>query len=140
VIAPALELPLSFNPESSYEYSNTGFMMLALILEDVSGRSWEKFLRKEIFDRLGMDNSGVDFPERIIPGRATAYIKKEGVDLYENGRWGDRALYPVSRTTISTYQCTHSLSPSIEQWKHLFDRWRHAQMVKGPAVLEQNIE
>lgn len=45
---------LLFEPGSQYRYSNTGYVVLGLLVERVSGLSYSQFLKKDIFDPLGM--------------------------------------------------------------------------------------
>lgn len=52
-------LPKHFNPGEKFEYNNTGYMLLALIIEKVSGQSFENFLHENIFKKLGMDHTGI---------------------------------------------------------------------------------
>jgi CubicO group peptidase (beta-lactamase class C family) len=51
--------PSLFEPGSKYEYSNTGFVILASITEKVSGRDFIEFCNKEIFDKLKMNNTAI---------------------------------------------------------------------------------
>ena len=44
-----------FTPGTDYQYSNSGYALLALIIERVSGQSFASFLKRRIFDPLGMD-------------------------------------------------------------------------------------
>ena len=53
------ELPLNNIPGRRFEYSNTGYAVLALIVEKVAGQKFGDFLKKELFDKLGMKNSFV---------------------------------------------------------------------------------
>lgn len=46
-----------FQPNDKYEYSNTGYMLLASIIEKVSGITFSDFLRKYIFELVGMENT-----------------------------------------------------------------------------------
>ncbi len=48
-----------FKPGRNFDYSNTGYIVLASIVEKVSGTSFSAFLRNNIFDPLGMDDSYV---------------------------------------------------------------------------------
>ncbi|MGL4597770.1 MAG: serine hydrolase domain-containing protein [Bacteroidia bacterium] len=48
---------LSFLPGSDFQYSNSGFMLLALTIERVSGLSMEAFAKQHVFQPLGMHNS-----------------------------------------------------------------------------------
>jgi CubicO group peptidase (beta-lactamase class C family) len=68
--------PLEFEPGSSFSYSNSGYVMLAVLIEEISGEKWEDFMRKEVFDPLGMDDSGHDSFTEILVDRATGYMKK----------------------------------------------------------------
>jgi CubicO group peptidase (beta-lactamase class C family) len=63
-----------FDPGTSYRYSNSGYALLALIIERASGISFAQFLKKRIFEPLGMDDS-VAFEEGIsaVPNRAFGY-------------------------------------------------------------------
>lgn len=53
------KLPFHFKPGEKFEYCNTGYMLLASIVEKASGLSFEKFLRINIFKPLGMNYSGL---------------------------------------------------------------------------------
>jgi CubicO group peptidase (beta-lactamase class C family) len=65
---------LNFRPGTEYLYSNTGYNLLAIIVERVSGRSFADFTRTEIFEPLGMTKTQWrDDYTRIVKDRATAY-------------------------------------------------------------------
>lgn len=49
--------PLDFEPGEEFSYSNSNFMLLAEIVEQVSGIDYEEFVQKNIFDKLGMKDS-----------------------------------------------------------------------------------
>jgi CubicO group peptidase (beta-lactamase class C family) len=70
---------LYFRPGSKYQYSNSGFALLALTVERASGKSFATFLHDRIFAPLGMSGSvahveGVD----TIPHRALGSSQKDG--------------------------------------------------------------
>lgn len=48
-----------FKPGSNFDYSNTGYFVLASIVEKVTGTSFSSFLKKNIFDPLNMKDSFV---------------------------------------------------------------------------------
>ncbi len=58
IIAVAKNYPLDFEPGSDFEYSNTGYVLLGKILEQVSGASYAEFLRANILDPLAMNATG----------------------------------------------------------------------------------
>jgi CubicO group peptidase (beta-lactamase class C family) len=70
----ARQRSLNFTPGSEYLYSNTGYNLLAIIVQRVSGQSFADFTRTAIFEPLGMARtSWRDDYTRIVKGRATAY-------------------------------------------------------------------
>jgi hypothetical protein len=54
--------PTRFVPGSSYEYSNTGYVLLASIAEKASGRDFTEICRTEIFQKLGMQHTDLRTP------------------------------------------------------------------------------
>lgn len=70
--------PLDFEPGTKWAYCNSGIDTLGRIMEVVSGDSYEDFLRKRVFDPLGMRDT------TFYPGReqreraATIYAKQDG--------------------------------------------------------------
>jgi CubicO group peptidase (beta-lactamase class C family) len=127
LIAMFKTLPLDFNPgEKEYTESNSNYNLLAYIIEKQSGLSYGEFLRANIFEPLGMKDSGHDGDaQAILPNHADGYVPaginqlrkvpymdwsiKTGngsiysttEDLY---KW-DRALYTdkiLSKTAIDT--------------------------------------
>jgi CubicO group peptidase (beta-lactamase class C family) len=70
---------LNFTPGAEYSYSNTGYNLLAIIVERVSGMSFAEFSRRELFEPLGMTRTEWrdDFT-RTVRGRASAYTWEDG--------------------------------------------------------------
>ncbi len=58
----ALAQPLSAPPGTHYSYSNAGFSLLGIIIERLSGVSYEEFLRRRFFVPLGMYETGYKLP------------------------------------------------------------------------------
>jgi CubicO group peptidase (beta-lactamase class C family) len=65
---------LNFTPGTRWSYSNTGFNLAAIIVERVSGQSFQEFTRARLFQPLGMTHtSWRDDFTHIVKGRAIAY-------------------------------------------------------------------
>ncbi|MBA3638270.1 MAG: beta-lactamase family protein [Acidobacteria bacterium] len=76
---------LNFAPGAKHLYSNTGYVLLSLIVGKVSGLSLREFATKELFTPLGMTNTVFrDDHTTPVPRRATAY------ELTESGRFRAR--------------------------------------------------
>ncbi|HYO59968.1 serine hydrolase domain-containing protein [Archangium sp.] len=69
-----------FAPGKQHEYSNSGYVILAQIVEKVSGQSFAQFLRQNIFQPLGMSRSLLyDETRPKVQNVATSYTLKDGV-------------------------------------------------------------
>ena len=64
-----------FDPGTSYRYSNSGYFVLGAIVEKVSGQSFADFLKANILDPLGLDDTRIDDLAEIVPNRARGYTK-----------------------------------------------------------------
>ena len=65
---------LNFAPNDQYLYSNTGFALLAVVVQRASGKSLAEFSHENIFQPLGMTHTQWrDDYTRVVKGRSTAY-------------------------------------------------------------------
>lgn len=71
---------LEFEPGSKWSYSNSGYMVLVAVIENVSGQSLEDFMQTNIFDPLEMQDTGPDISANILEKRASGYAPSpEGI-------------------------------------------------------------
>lgn len=69
--------PLAFAPGLRFAYSNTGYYLLALLIEKVSGQSYEEFLKAHIFSKAFMTQSGSLAQGEVVLNKAYGYQVKE---------------------------------------------------------------
>lgn len=72
-MAFVLDLPLEFKPGEGYAYSNTGYVLLGIIIECLSGKSYGELLEERIFHPLGMEDSRWTSVE-MASGMPTQYL------------------------------------------------------------------
>jgi CubicO group peptidase (beta-lactamase class C family) len=65
--------PLQFQPGSKFSYSNSNYVLLTAIIEQVSQQSYADYLQQHIFQPLGMKNTGYDSASALISRRASGY-------------------------------------------------------------------
>lgn len=70
--------PLEFAPGTSRRYSNSGYSLLAAIIEQVSGTSYERFLAEHVFAPAGMRETGLVLPR--FDRRRLAHAYSAGLD------------------------------------------------------------
>ena len=79
VIKETACLPLRFTPGEKWEYSGRGYYVLGMLIEAVSGKTFEEFLRENIFKPLQMSNTRMMNYNEIIPNRAAGYQKRDNL-------------------------------------------------------------
>jgi len=90
---------LRFIPGTKWEYSNSGYVILAQIVERISGQTFSEFLQQNIFKPLNMNNTILYDQQRpTIQNVATSYDKKNGtyVDIDyapQNAVYGEDNIY-----------------------------------------------
>lgn len=71
------KIPYDFSPGTKSEYSNIGYYLLGKIIEKVSGEKYAVFLKKNIFEKVGMKNTGISNNDSIILKKARVYHHTE---------------------------------------------------------------
>jgi D-alanyl-D-alanine carboxypeptidase len=75
---------LEFEPGSRWEYSNYGFLLLGVVVERVSGKSYYDYVNENIYGPAGMTGSGSLTEEQSVPKRSIGYTRSGGEALHPN--------------------------------------------------------
>jgi CubicO group peptidase (beta-lactamase class C family) len=94
------DLPMDFEPGERYAYNNSAYILLGFIIEQISEMSYEDFIQKNIFDKLGMKNSYYGSRSRIIPNRASGY--QPSGESYQNADYLSMTLPYAAGSLMST--------------------------------------
>lgn len=132
--------PLRFDPGARFEYSNTGYLLLALVVTKVSGKEFAQFLEHEFFKPLGMRHTHLRWPDQepAISPRAYGLLvnpdgSKRAMDQLPN-------FYAMGAGGIySTTGDLHAWMTALRQGKVMNDSsWRAAttpvRLSDGPSV------
>jgi CubicO group peptidase (beta-lactamase class C family) len=126
-VATVRDKPLDFVPGDKMSYSNSGYLVLGDVIERITGASYEKFVKDNIFTPLGMNDSGYDSNTAVIPRRAAGYMPSptgpvnagyvhmsiphgagalysttEDLLRWEQGLFGGKLLSPASLAKMTT--------------------------------------
>jgi CubicO group peptidase (beta-lactamase class C family) len=93
---------LEFEPGSKYTYNNSGYFLLGAIIERVTGKPYEQVLKENIFDPLGMKNTGYDHHNTILSKRASGYSTTPG--SYANAAYLDMSIPYAAGSLYSTVE------------------------------------
>jgi CubicO group peptidase (beta-lactamase class C family) len=70
--------PFDFAPGTGYAYNNSGYYLLGMIIEEITGETYADHLRETIFEPLGLEATYYCSNEPIIRHRAAGYARLEG--------------------------------------------------------------
>lgn len=99
-----------FAPGTNWYYSNSGYVMLAYIIQRVSGMSYWQAVHKYIFDPLQMHSSGFDFTHLAANEKSVGYdvlndsVKQPAVITDSTGPFGAGAIYSTILDMYKWYQ------------------------------------
>lgn len=85
--------PLDFDPGTQYSYCNSGYMFLGLIIEKVTGKSYEQVVNDFILKPLKMEHTGFDFSRLKSTDKAIGYSKYTKKIKKSSIPWDSTATY-----------------------------------------------
>ena len=100
-IAEIAKLDLQFQPGKQYLYSNSGYYLLAAILENIIGEDFDHIMNTYIFNPLNMKNSGIYSNKNLTARIANGYkISSDGG--YRNQSYINMKLFNAAGNVFST--------------------------------------
>lgn len=155
IIQVAHSRPMDFEPGTGYDYSNTGYFLLSLLVERIEGSPLGEVLEDRIFVPLGMTQTRMTDPEDIIPHRAAGYYVNGTMDLvnrdptqtsatlgaggllssvYDMAKW-DEALYGTELLSAESKEAmwTPAILPDGTNTHYGFG-WRTGEYQGRPVV------
>ena len=125
---------LNFKPGAEYLYCNTGYMLMVNIIEKVTGEKFPEWLKKTVFEPMGMINTYVeDNYSNIVPHNATSY--------YSNGQdngfnraveyWGYVGSGNVHSTATDLLKWMNNFSHPKLGWKSRFELLKTTDNLNG---------
>jgi len=93
-------MELEFEPGTTFRYNNSGYFLLGVIIEHVTGLPFHEVLRQMVLDPLGLEDTGYDHNQEIIQRRASGYAKT--LTGYENAEYLDMSLPYAAGSLYST--------------------------------------
>ena len=104
---------INYPPGKRYYYCNTNYLLLASIVEKVSGMSFKHYMKKNIFIPIQMNNTNVynrtNYKELILPVQGYEN-KTPWEDVYLNGVVGDKGVYS---TTLDMLKFDRALKSNL---------------------------
>ncbi|WP_270090482.1 serine hydrolase domain-containing protein [Sphingobacterium sp. SYP-B4668] len=98
-----------FRPGQQFRYSNTGYCLLALIVERIAGQSYPTYVEQSMFKRAGLVNACVFAPKRVIPNRVFGYHPREGKYVF-----ADQSLTSATKGDGGVYISTEEFAKWLD--------------------------
>jgi len=117
--------PMWFEPGTNWRYDNTGYVVLGMLIERVTGHSWETDLNERFFKPLGLSETRNCLTTPLIPRRARGYEK-------EGGQWENTVYLAMSQPFSAGALC--STIGDLVRWNralhtgHVVSAGSYAQM------------
>jgi len=121
-------------PGTSLRYSSGGYTLLQLIIEDVTGKPFAEFMKKEIFDPLGMKHTSYDWP--IAKTNAATPYNEKGMawQQYQYVESGSGGVYTTAEDLakfISLFTAKQPTNPSLISNESITQMIRAAEATNG---------
>jgi len=129
--------PLEFTPGTKLHYTNTGYVLLGMVIEKVPGMSYADFLQKNIFTPLSMANSGYDIQANILAQRASGYILKDG--HITNADFIDMSIPFAAGSIYSTVEDMYRWNEALANGKLLSAASTHQMFAIYPETLAEGM-
>lgn len=101
------QVPRAYMPEAHFNYSNTNYVLLALLIEKVSGKSYPVYMKENFFIPLGMTNTFVQTMDKPL---ITQSYQRNGAIWtldFSDGPYGDKNIYSTPRDLLKWDQALY---------------------------------
>lgn len=125
VVAAVADRPLTHPPGAVWEYTNTAYALLALVIQQRTKMSYAEFFRRRLFAPLGMSSTYVQARDGVRPNVATTYVS------FALGPW-ERAR-PYDYAWANAAGAIFSNVTDLEKWNEALDG---GHLLSPPAMAE----
>jgi D-alanyl-D-alanine carboxypeptidase len=94
--------PLDFAPGTDWRYSNTGYILLGMVIEQVTGEPWHVAMQKRILTPLGLTHTRYGDLDALIPGRVRGYTTDTPDHAVQNAEYIRPSVPDSAGALVST--------------------------------------
>jgi CubicO group peptidase (beta-lactamase class C family) len=129
-----------FAPGTKWRYDNTGYILLGMLIEKVTGKSWATNLSERFFQPLGLEATYDCQNTPLIPRRARGYETVDGAE--HAGQWENTAYLAMSQPYSAGALC--STVGDLARWNralhtgHVVSAASYATMITPEGVAASN--
>ena len=116
-------MPLDFEPGTAWAYTNSGYVLLGMLIEAVSGEPYAATLRTRLLDPLGLEASTCDDGTTAYPRAASGYVRGVG------------ALHRAAHIDPSVSYAAGMLLSSVDDLRAWSDALYGGRVFRSPETL-----
>ncbi|MGR3779227.1 serine hydrolase domain-containing protein [Bacillus paramycoides] len=104
IVKIGLSLPPAFAPGKGWSYSNTGYVLLGILIEKVTGNSYAEEIENRIIEPLELSNTFLPGNSSVIPGtkHARGYVQPDGASELKDVTYYNPSIASSAGEMIST--------------------------------------
>ena len=133
-----IDKPMAYPAGARFHYNNTGFVVLGLVIESITGQKFDAYLHDHVFAPIGMDDTGYFELDRLPERCANAYIYDEDREEYYTN------IYSVDAKGTGAGGAFTTVLDMEFFWKSLLDGGllsaTVAQEMTSPQIPENSFE
>ncbi|SDC64640.1 CubicO group peptidase, beta-lactamase class C family [Algoriphagus faecimaris] len=121
-----MQKDLNYPVGERYGYCNTGYVLMALVVERLSGKSFAEWMKSEVFEPLSLEHTYVeDNYTRVVPNNASSYYHSEGV-VFERALdyWNYTGAGNIHSTTEDLLLWAKNLYSPKPGWENAFEKMK----------------
>jgi D-alanyl-D-alanine carboxypeptidase len=107
IIALVFDSPMDFAPGTKWNYNNTGYVLLGMIIEKVTGTPWGEDLERRLLGPIGLSDTHDCLDAPVIPRRVRGYER-------EDGHWENTAYLAMTHPLSAGAMCSTVLD--LAKW------------------------
>ena len=111
-----IDKPMMYNRGERFQYNNSGYILLAMIIEKITGMDFDVYLKKNIFDMCGMRSTGYYSFDKLPAKCANSYIYCTDTDDYRTN------IYSVGAKGTGDGGAFVTAGDIVKFWNGLIDR------------------
>ena len=110
-----IDKPMMYAPGEKFQYNNTGYVVLGLVIEKITGMTFDKYLSTVVFEPCDMKNTGYYELDRLPANCANAYIHDEEKDEYYTN------IFSIEAKGSGAGGCFTTVDDVENFWKHFLN-------------------
>ena len=110
-----IDKPMMYGRGERFQYNNSGYVLLAMIIEKITGTDFDVYLKQNVFDRCGMSNTGYYSFDKLPAKCANSYIYCPDTDDYRTN------IYSVGAKGTGDGGAFVTVGDIVKFWKGLLE-------------------